>query len=741
MTTRRGLALVGAALVLVSMLLGGVAGARGRESADAGARRVLIVSLPHVTWSDIDAADVPNLRNLLDSSAVANLAVRVQRLQTRPHDGYATIGAGTRAVAPAAVAGLAHEPGEHVESGQADAVFRRRTGTALWGSIGHLDIGAIRKANMRALFGGEAGVLGDALRDAGWTTAVVANADRSADDPLNADLHREAATALMGRDGVVACGRVASDLLERDPSFAFGLRLDHRAAVAAFDRCWDDRTVALVEASDLARADAYRPHTTNGRGDVLFRSALERADSLVGQLLDRVDPERDAVVVVAPASPGSVARLTVFGLRAPRSEPGVLVSGSTRQTGFITMQDVGPTIADVAGLDRPEEMEGRAATIDRQGGSADDRIDFLIGRERDARFRDRLITPVVVSFIAVQILLSLGVLLVLGFRPGRWARFLEIAALTSLCFLPLTYLSALLPFASWGAGAYAAFVVGGALVLGALVDLTRANVSRPLEIVFASTIAVTAVSVVFLDSHLHLSTVFGDSPIVAGRFSGVNNVTFAQLMVAAILLSCFLVHRVQGRAGVVAALALLATVVAVNVMPMWGADVGGIFAGLPALALVGTMLAGWRIRPRTVVTWIVVTVGTVLTLGALDLTRPSSERSHLGRLFERVGVDGWSGFATIVQRKLSSNVATLTRSAWSMMVVPLLVLAAIVLWRAPGRLAQVRNRIPELRIAFVGLVVAGFLGYALNDSGVAVPGMMLAVLNPALAYLLLRVEP
>lgn len=737
--TRRGLALLGVVLALALPAL--AAASASATAADDGARRVLVVSLPHVTWSDLDGADLPNLRRLLDDSAVANLAVRVQRLQTRPGDGYTTIGAGTRAVAPARVAGLAYEPGEPVEGGQADAVFRRRTGTALSGSIGQLEIGSIRTANDRALFGGEAGVLGDALRAAGWTTAVVANADRSFGDRAESEMHREAATALMGRDGVVACGRVGRDLLEEDVASPFGVRLDEVAVVQAFDRCWGDRTVALVEASDLSRADAYRPRTTNGQGEMLFRAALRHADTLVGRLLERVDLERDAVVVVAPASPQSEARLTVFAVHAPGVRAGLLVSGSTRQTGFVTMQDVGPTIADVAGLERPEEMEGRAATVDSGGGSAEDRLEFLVGRERDARFRDRLIAPVVTSFIVAQVLLSFGVLVVLGFRPGRWARLLEIAALGILCFLPLTYLSALLPFSDWGKGAYAAFVVGGAAVLAVAIDRFRSSISRPLEIVFGLMIAVTALSVVFLDSRLNLSTVFGDSPIVAGRFAGVNNVTFAQLMVAAILLSCFLVHRVTDRRGVAGALVLLAAVVSVNVMPMWGADVGGIFAGLPALAIVGTMLGGWRVRVRTVVTWAVVTVGAVLALGFLDLTRESSKRTHLGRLFERVGADGWDGFATVVHRKLGSNVATLTRSAWSIMVIPLLVLAVIVIWRAPGRLRSVRERIPELRIAFVGLVVAGSLGYALNDSGVAVPGMMLAVLTPAMGYLLLRVDP
>ncbi len=39
-----------------------------------------------------------------------------------------------------------------------------------------------------------------------------------------------------------------------------------------------------------------------------------------------------------------------------------------------------------------------------------------------------------------------------------------------------------------------------------------------------------------------------------------------------------------------------------------------------------------------------------------------------------------------------------------------------------------------------GLLVA-FLGFALNDSGVAVPAMMFAVLLPYLTYVLLRWDP
>ena len=495
--------------------------------------------------------------------------------------------------------------------------------------------------------------------------------------------------------------------------------------------------MVLVEASDLARAEAYRARTSDSQGDRLFRAALERADDLIGDLLRRVDPERDAVIVVSPASPQSAPHLTVFGVRAPGMEPGLLVSGSTRRAGFLKIQDVGPTIADLAGIERPEDMEGRAASRDGGGGDASNRIEDLVSSDRDARFRDKILASVIAVYIALQVFLSAGVAFSLARRAPRFDHVLEISALGLLAALPLTYLSALLPFADWGAGAYALFLFGGGAAIGAVADVARRRFLIPLEIVFGLMLAVTAVSVTLLDSRLQLSTVFGDSPIVAGRFSGVNNVTFSQIMVAAILVASFLVHR--HRRGLPAAGVLLAAVLLIDVAPMWGADVGGLLAGLPALALTFVLLSGRRLRLRMVFAGALATLASVIALGMLDLTREPSSRTHLGRLFERIGSDGWDGFAKVVERKLSTNIATLTGSPWSMMVVPMLVFAALLVWRAPAQMRAVLRRIPEMRAALYGLLAAGILGYALNDSGIAVPGTMLAVANPAVSYLLLRV--
>jgi NAD/NADP transhydrogenase beta subunit len=106
-------------------------------------------------------------------------------------------------------------------------------------------------------------------------------------------------------------------------------------------------------------------------------------------------------------------------------------------------------------------------------------------------------------------------------------------------------------------------------------------------------------------------------------------------------------------------------------------------------------------------------------------------------MFERIGDDGWSAFETVVVRKIQANLSVLTSSVWTLMVPLALAVAAYLLWVAPGRLRRLRDE-PALRTALPGLGVAGVLGFALNDSGIAVPGMMLGVVGASLAYLLVR---
>jgi hypothetical protein len=128
-------------------------------------------------------------------------------------------------------------------------------------------------------------------------------------------------------------------------------------------------------------------------------------------------------------------------------------------------------------------------------------------------------------------------------------------------------------------------------------------------------------------------------------------------------------------------------------------------------------------------------VGALLLFGFLDLALPANP-THLGRLFERVGDEGWSSLATVLLRKADQNLSVLFSSVWLFTVPVVIGLVGWLLWQAPGRLRSLSERFPEARAALVGFAVVAALGFALNDSGIATPGVMLAVLVAVLIALL-----
>ena len=136
--------------------------------------------------------------------------------------------------------------------------------------------------------------------------------------------------------------------------------------------------------------------------------------------------------------------------------------------------------------------------------------------------------------------------------------------------------------------------------------------------------------------------------------------------------------------------------------------------------------------------WATASAVVVGFFAALDLSRPADRRTHLGRLVEAVADQGIGAFETVASRKLGANLAVITSSVWTAMVPIGLAFIVYLLWRAPGHVRSIRDTIQE---SLAGLVVVGFLGFVLNDSGIAVPGLMLGVVNASLVYLTVRTLP
>jgi hypothetical protein len=441
----------------------------------------------------------------------------------------------------------------------------------------------------------------------------------------------------------------------------------------------------------------------------------------------------------------------VFAMAGPGVEPGLARSPTTRRDGYVTLPDVGVTVLDALGLDPPSSMN--ATAIVSAGGPPFTPADASRLADADdlARFRDRTVGPVSVIYIVLQVVtygLAAAALLT---RGGRLRRGVELAALTILAVPLVAFLSGLTRYHHLALATYVVTVFAVALAI-ALVALPTRRI-HPFLPAFALVGANWLLQIVDVvaGGHLQLDTPLGYSPIVAGRFQGLGNLAFALLAASAVVVATgpaglrrrvwpdgAAVDDVVPRPYLRWAIAVGAVTFVVDGYPAFGSDVGGVLALIPAFVVLVLLLGGRR------VTWeklAVAGLGALVALAALaavDLSRPAEDRTHLGRFATQL-LDGDAG--VVIRRKVQANWFILTSSIWTWLVPVALGFLTFLALRRTGYLYRLQRRVPGVRPCLFGALVVGVLGFALNDSGVAVPAMMFGVVLPWITWLLLTTEP
>lgn len=490
---------------------------------------LLMLSVPGLTWADLDtkgnpsAAGLTALRGLVAGSAVANLSTRTVTSVTDPADGYATVGAGQRAVAGNTDGALAVDADEVIGTGTGADAYTARTGRRPTGAVLQLATGSIRRANDAELYGARPGLLGDTLHAGHRRTAVVANAD------VLGSWHREAALAVMDSAGAVDAGTVSPGLLTGGPA---GATLDPAAVSTAVSAAWPRADVILVEAGDLLRPSYATNAPTglsdegnandqgggdqsnsqgNGQADAgqgngdqgvqgngndqggpvdqgasgtgaqqaaaerQRTAALRRADTMVGKLLAKVDPARDTVLLFSPAPTAGHPGMGVFALRGPGIRPGLAVSASTRRNGYVTLPDLAPTVLSGYGLKVPAAMAGTPITTGDPHGPAGTSnavantstaaatAHGLAADNDRAVFRDRSYGVVTVLFLIMVTALA-GLAIAAVWRP-RLRLPANVLALAVLAYPSLTFLSGLVRYAALGIVGYPLVLLGASALV------------------------------------------------------------------------------------------------------------------------------------------------------------------------------------------------------------------------------------------------------------------------------------
>lgn len=733
--------------ILATLLAGVAVGLLAPQAAGAteSVSRVLVMSIPGVTWADIQNHDLPNIEGFLEDAAIANMAPRGVSPRSTPGAAYLTISAGARAVGVESVDGQQLEVDEQHGGSSAGEIYQRRTGEPPIGEYVSLAWPSVTRDNAREPYGAELGLLASTLSKGGLGATAIGNADGS--ETGWQSFERQVGLAVATQEGAISHAALGDDLLADDPSRPFGVTLDQNAVFDEFSRAWErpggqDDGMVLVEASDLARVMRYQTEVRAERYEELYADALTEADALFGRLLTEVDPERDAVLLLSPYNLPGDRDLTISALQAPEAPSGYLRSASTQRSGFLTLVDVGPTILDLLGQDRPVAMEGRPAEALGNSASVSERVDHMVTRNEESRFREHLLFP---TTLAVVVLLATAcALAVVVISRGGWPRWDKVAgfgALAVMSMLPMSYVARLFPLESWGDVFYWAFLLASSVLVARIATLVANRLGNGMRgaliVVLSVVLAVPLIDVMF-SSEMSLSAAFGYSATGNSRLYGISNYAFGHVSAASCLLAAFMVPKDAPTRRRLLAIGLLVVVLVIIGVPIWGSDVGGILAFTPTVLLFALLILQIKITPRIVLAASVLTALAVVAFGLIDLARPAGERAHLGRLLERVQDEGINVLLDMIERKGLAMLSVTGSSFW-LAAVPVGLAFIVFLSRYPGRpFDPVYRRDPNLRAGLIVLYTAAILGTLANDSGVIIGGMALTVAAASLVVLALE---
>ena len=722
--TRRRLLATTAAAVFAALMISapnGTSSAHPASSVDMAppaaskdlTESIVVVGTGGLSWTDVSAQATPALWSLLRDGATATLSVRSVHANTCPVDGWLSLSAGEQAGGGDANGAGPNAGGPDSTKPPCQALPARMTA----GKVPHWDDYVASAAASR--FDASLGLLADQVAGHGGCIQAVGPG---------------AALGAARSNGIV-------HLYEPyDPSTL-------TTALASCPATLID-VGPIRDPADVDPQDELRPTTTRA-------AQVAAVDARVAAVL-KAAPSGSDVLFASLADAGVTERLRLVAATGPHFGAGTLESSSTRQPGLVQLTDLTPTILKHLGISRPLRLGGAQLQFvpadSNSERSATQRLRVLVDYDEASHKVHSLVEPFFYGWVLLQLALYLiaAVLWKRGWGTvvqrrqllGTTRRVAIIAATVPVS----TFLANLLPW--WRFSVPLLSVVASVALFAAAISMLallgpwRRQLFGPMVVVCVATIAVLAVDMM-TGARLQLSSLMGLQPVVGGRYYGMGNVTFALFATATLLLCTAVgshlvtVHQPRIAAAAAAAIGLFAVVV--DGSPSWGSDLGGPPALLPALFLLVLAILSIKLTWRRMLAVAGVTVAFVVLLGLLDWLRPPESRSHLGRFVQTV-VDG--GAWDIIARKFEQNMSLLFDNTLSLLIPIGLAFLAYLLARpssrAAGSLRRPFRRVPFLRSGLIAVMVMWAIGFALNDSGSAIPAVGATLALPLVLSIALR---
>ncbi len=749
------------ASALVGMLTFGLVAAPS-ANAETQPSRVILILVPNLRWEDISATSTPELFGLANDGAVGDInsrsRTREEGITESPLEGALSISAGSWA-APAPLAPAAYVLTEGYEGGTAAEGYRRIMGRGSgYSKIAFLGLPMTQRFNDELSVGVRLGTLGQAIVEAGGSTAAVGNSDAGVAGGIAAQKIRPAAVAAMDGLGLVRYGDVSTNMLKADRNAPYGRTTDV-AVVRERLREIDARLKAgvpnltVVDPGDTYRAARIAPVVADGVAEQHRRRAFEVVDRVVGVAKELLPA--DGVLMVASQVPGigeggveGFGPIVVYG----DGWSGYLTSSSTHRTGVVTNLDVTATILDVLGIERPVQVEGNPMSSVVPAAS-ESRVGFLMRVDNAAIAIESSkagVGNVFIVFTVVLFLISTFVLLRSRLwstaRERSWSAVLRALLLGVLAFPPASWL--MFAIVRWPQSKATAELVLLALAATLwVVGLVLAGTSQlRVPVAFLSLMmALVAMADQWFGAPLSFSSFLGYSPLSGARYYGIGNEAAAALVAASIVgLACLMDQwpdsaftKAVRRWGVpVIAVIVVGTAAA----PFLGANVGVVAWGIVGFGLFWALVNGYRLTWRLALVGLLLIVLVVVAFSVLDLFG-GGKQTHLGRALVSAQRGGAVQLWDIVYRKAQTNLRVFTHTNWVFLLVVILAFLAFMRWRPQGDFARMLKTNPYLGSAITATLCAGIAAFFTEDTGITIPAIMLIWVGVGILYVMLADLP
>jgi len=571
------------------------------------------------------------------------------------------------------------------------------------------------------------GLLGQTLKKAGLKIAALGNAD------ILGMPHREHVLITMDQEGHTPLGELDGFSLQSKD----GLITDYKKLLSKTFQYLKKADLLVVELGDSARLNHSQRLLSDEVVAQRKKKAIQKADWFAGNLASNLDFNKDMLIIASPKeslmanSQGDfLTPLLVFG----QGFKGALASNTTRWPGVVSNTDIASTITAFFNLETPLAFSGQRLTSKTGIG-----IDRLLEIEQKAVVNDQIRLPLYISFAAIIIcafLASAVVIFLKKVKPGVYStfQFLIIAVLS----FPLTWL--ILPVFNYS---NIVFPLAFTLILPLLIAWIIWRFSKEKSLIPLLTISATTTMALLISglggNGLIKESLLGYSPLLGARYYGIGNEYMGILIGACLVAIASLKdYRREPKKAHLALVALLLLITATVIgLPFLGANVGGFIAAMVGFVVAVFYLSEKKFHYR----YLLYLLGFIalLLIGLVVFDNIIFKNSsHAGKVFDIIKLGKLAEIRNIIMRKATMNFRNLRYTAWTEVIITMLLVLPILLIRQAGAtMKKINADFPNLSACLTGAFAGSIAAFIFNDSGVVPAATCLLFAASALLYVII----